>query len=109
MDITIYEDQTGLMLFPVEKTEKNIQIVSFFNNNIDLFLEKIGDNLAIYCHLIASKASSRPIGYYVIFKDVYNDQIFSNFKKEINNQSPCDYGFKERVVLRRSTAYPGLV
>jgi len=85
MDITIYEDQTGLMLFPVEKTEKNIQIVSFFNNNIDLFLEKIGDNLAIYCHLIASKASSRPIGYYVIFKDVYNDQIFSNFKKEINN------------------------
>lgn len=28
--------------------------------------------------------------------------------KEINNQSPCGYGFKERVVLRRSTACPGL-
>ncbi len=85
MDIMIYEDQTGLMLFPTKKTEKDVQIVSFFNNNVDLYADKIGDNVTIYCHLMAFETSSRPLGYYVIYKNVYGDNVFSNFKKDMDN------------------------
>ncbi len=89
MNITIYEDQTGLMLFPDKKTDKNIQIVSFFNNNIDLYVDKsnvydnLGNNMTIYCHLIALEASSRPLGYYIVYKNVYDSDVFSNFKRDV--------------------------
>lgn len=84
MEIIIYEDQTGEMQFPEKRSEKDSKIVSFFNNNIDLYIEKVGNNLTIYCHLIAFKASSRPTGYYIVYKDIYTDNIFTNFKKEID-------------------------
>lgn len=84
MEIIIYEDQTGEMQFPEKRQEKDSKIVSFFNNNIDLYIEKIGDSLTIYCHLIAFKASTRPTGYYIVYKDIYGDSIFTNFKKEID-------------------------
>ncbi len=91
MDITIYEDQTGLMLFPVKKTEKDTRIVSFFNNNVDLYIEKndniggdIRDNFTICCHLMAFEESARPLGYYIIYKGAYNDSVFSNFKRDVD-------------------------
>lgn len=84
MDITIYEDQTGLMQFPDKKSEKDSKIVNFFNNNVDLYIDKIGNNITIYCHLIAFKASTRPLGYYIIGKDIYSDTVFTNFKKDVD-------------------------
>lgn len=84
MEIIIYEDQTGEMQFPEKISEKDNKIVSFFNNNIDLYIEKIGDSLTIYCHLIAFKASTRPTGYYIVYKNIYDDSTFVNFKKEID-------------------------
>lgn len=84
MDITIYEDQTGLMQFPDKRSEKDSKIVNFFNNNVDLYIDKIGNNITIYCHLIAFKASTRPLGYYIIGKDIYSDIVFANFKKDVD-------------------------
>lgn len=84
MDLIIYEDQTGLMQFPDKRSEKDSKIVNFFNNNIDLYVDKTGNNLTIYCHLIAFKASTRPLGYYIIGKDIYSDSIFTNFKKDVD-------------------------
>lgn len=84
MDLTIYEDQTGFMHYPEKKSEKNGKIVNFFNNNVDLYIERSGGYITIYCHLIAYKASARPLGYYVIYNDIYSDKIFANLKKEID-------------------------
>lgn len=84
MDLTIYEDQTGLMQFPDKRSEKDSKIVNFFNNNVDLYIDKVGNNLTIYCHLIAFKASTRPLGYYIIGRDIYSDNIFANFKKDVD-------------------------
>lgn len=84
MDLTIYEDQTGLMQFPDKRSEKDSKIVNFFNNNVDLYIDKVGNNLTIYCHLIAFKASTRPLGYYIIGRDIYSDNIFVNFKKDVD-------------------------
>lgn len=84
MDLIIYEDQTGLMQFPDKRSEKDSKIVNFFNNNIDLYIDKVGNNLTIYCHLIAFKASTRPLGYYIIGRDIYSDNIFVNFKKDVD-------------------------
>lgn len=84
MDLIIYEDQTGLMQFPDKRSEKDSKIVNFFNNNVDLYIDKIGNNLTIYCHLIAFKASTRPLGYYIIGRDIYSDNIFVDFKKDVD-------------------------
>jgi hypothetical protein len=82
MEVFLYEDQTGLMIFPEKKYIKDNQIVKLFNNSVDLYIEKIGNNLKIYSHLNAYKTSSRPLGYYIIYKDSYNDNIFTNLKIE---------------------------
>lgn len=104
MDLTIYEDQTGLMLFPEEKLEKNNKIVNFFNNNIDLYLQKAGNNLTIYCHLIAYKVSARPLGYYIICQCRNEENIFSDFKKELNDilkklELKPRYGHADNVIF----------
>ena len=84
MDISIFEDQTGLKLYPDKKADKDNRIVSFFNNNIDLYIEKLGNNLIAYCHLIAYRASSRPLGYFIVYKDNYKDNFFTNLKKDVD-------------------------
>ena len=84
MNITIYEDQTGLMLYPEKRLEKDGKIVNLFNNNVDIYMDKIRNDLAIYCRLIAFKTSSRPLGYYIVYKDIYSDHIFANFKKDVD-------------------------
>ncbi len=110
MEIMIYEDQTGFMQFPEKRSIKDSKIVSFFNNNVDLYIEKIGNNLTIYCHLIAFKASTRPTGYYIIYKDIYNDEIFSNLKRDIDNllkklEFKSKTGHKDNLIFENITMF----
>lgn len=80
MELTLYEDQTGQSLFPDTK-EKNERIVMFFNKGIDLYIEKKGDNIEIFCHVLAKRGSERNQGYYIRYKENYNRDYFTPFKK----------------------------
>lgn len=80
MELTLYEDQTGQSLFPDTK-EKNERIVMFFNKGIDLYIEKKGDNIDIFCHVLAKRGSERNQGYYIRYKENYNRDYFTPFKK----------------------------
>ena len=82
MDIEIYEDQTGLMLFPEKRSDKNREIVRLFDNKVELFIKRAGAKLEIDCYILAHKGFSRDIGYYIIYKDEYTDYSFTNFKNE---------------------------
>lgn len=82
MDIEIFEDQTGLKIFPERRSEKDREIVRFFDNKIELFVKRTGNKLEIVCYILAHKGFSRDLGYYIIYKDDYADNSFTNFKNE---------------------------
>lgn len=81
MELEVFEDQTGDRLYPISKIDKDEKIKRFFNNNVNLHIEKRGDKLTINCHIIARKGLDRYQGYYVRCIDNYNDNSFSNFSK----------------------------
>lgn len=86
MELEVYEDQTGDRLYPTSKyptskIDKDEKIKRFFNNNVNLHIEKRGDKLTIHCHIIARKGLDRYQGYYIRYIDNYNDNSFSNFRK----------------------------
>ena len=82
MDIKIYEDQTGLMVFPENRSLKDDNIVKLFHNKVDLFIKKTGNTLGICCYMLAHKGLARDLGYYIIYTNFYSDTIFANFKKD---------------------------
>ncbi len=86
MDIKLYEDQTGQMIFPEKRTDENKDIVRLFNNKIDLFIKKTGsrDELEISCYVLVQKSLERAIGCYIIYTGRYTKQFFTDFKNEAN-------------------------
>lgn len=82
MNIRIYEDQTGLMVFPDNRSLKDDNIVKLFHNKVDLSIKKTGNNLEIYCYMLAHKGLARDLGYYIIYTNIYSDTIFTNLKKD---------------------------
>lgn len=84
MNIKVYEDQTGLMVFPENRPQKDENIVKLFHNKVDLFVKKTGDNLEISCYMLAHKGLARDLGYYIIYTNFYSDAVFANFKKDID-------------------------
>ena len=82
MNIKVYEDQTGLMVFPENRPQKDESVVKLFHNKVDLFVKKTGNNLEIDCYILAHKGLARDLGYYIIYTNFYNDAIFTNFKKD---------------------------
>ena len=40
MDIRIFEDQTGFMMFPEKSLDKDMNIVRLFDNKIDLYIKR---------------------------------------------------------------------
>jgi hypothetical protein len=85
VDIEIYEDQTGLMIFPEKRSDKNREIVRLFDNKVELFIKKTGNKLEIYCYILSHKGFSRDLGYYIVYKDNYTDNSFTNFKNDARN------------------------
>lgn len=89
MDIKIFEDQTGLMMFPeksLDKTSsKNMDVVKLFDNKIDLRIINREDSLEITCYLLVHRGQERAIGCYIVGKDKYTDRTFGNFKKDAND------------------------
>lgn len=76
----IYEDQTGL-IFPHYK-EKNEMAVTFFNKSIDLYIDKKGERIIIYCFVLAHKYLTRDQGYYIVSDSSHiTYPIFNEFKK----------------------------
>ena len=88
MDIKIFEDQTGLMMFPEKSLDKmsskNMDIVKLFDNKIDLRISNIEDFLEVTCYLLVRRGQERAIGCYIVGRDKYTDRIFGNFKKDAN-------------------------
>lgn len=89
MDIKIFEDQTGLMMFPEKSLDKmsskNMDIVKLFDNKIDLRISNIEDFLEVTCYLLVRRGQERAIGCYIVGRDKYTDRIFGNFKKDANS------------------------
>ncbi len=80
MEMKIYEDQTGL-IFP-HHNEKDEKAVTFFNNGVDLYIDKKDDRITIYCFVLAHKCLARDQGYYIVSdgSDI-TYSIFNEFKK----------------------------
>lgn len=89
MDIKIFEDQTGLMMFPDKGLDKmsprNMDIVRLFDNKIDLRISNIENFLEIACYLLVRRGQERAIGCYIVGRDNYTDRTFGNFKKDANS------------------------
>jgi len=89
MDIKIFEDQTGLMMFPEKglgkTSSRNGDIVKLFDNKIDLRITNGEDLLEITCYLLVHRGQERAIGCYITGKDKYTDRTFENFKKDAND------------------------
>jgi hypothetical protein len=89
MDIKIFEDQTGLMMFPEKglgkTSSRNGDIVKLFDNKIDLRIINGEDLLEITCYLLVHRGQERAIGCYITGKDKYTDRTFENFKKDAND------------------------
>ena len=93
MDIRIFEDQTGFMMFPERSSNKDMNMVRLFDNKIDLYIKKMENSLSIICYILAQRGHERPIGCYVIGDDNYTDDIFAIFKNGANNALE-NIGFK---------------
>lgn len=89
MDIKIFEDQTGLMMFPekgLDKTSpKNMDVIKLFDNKIDLRIIYREDLLEIFCYLLVHRGQERAIGCYIVGKGKYVDSTFGDFKNDANN------------------------
>lgn len=88
MDIKIFEDQTGFMMFPekgLDKTSsKNMDIVKLFDNKIDLRIIYREDFLEVTCYLLVHRGPERAIGCYIVGKGKYFDSSFGTFKNDAN-------------------------
>jgi hypothetical protein len=89
MDIKIFEDQTGRMMFPEKRLDKtsskNMNVVRLFDNKIDLYITSRKDGLEIICYLLVQRYQERAIGCYIIGNGQYADNTFTNFKNGANN------------------------
>lgn len=89
MDIKIFEDQTGLMMFPEKGLDKmsprNMDIVKLFDNKVDLRISNREDFLEVTCYLLVRRGQERAIGCYIVGRDNYTDRTFGNFKKDANS------------------------
>lgn len=88
MDIKIFEDQTGFIMFPekgLDKTSsKNMDIVKLFDNKIDLRIIYREDFLEVTCYLLVHRGQERAIGCYIVGKGKYFDSSFGTFKNDAN-------------------------
>ena len=87
MNVKIYEERTGQMIFPVipdKEPEKDENIIDQFNNHIDLYVEKKGKTLRISCHISIQKSPEEIKGYYITSFSKFEDDAFTEFKKESN-------------------------
>lgn len=89
MDIRIFEDQTGLMMFPekyLDKTSsRNMDIVKLFDNKIDLRMTYREDFLETTCYLLVHRGQERAIGCYIVGKGKFVDSYFDTFKNDAND------------------------
>jgi hypothetical protein len=89
MDIKIFEDQTGLMMFPekyLDKTSlRNMDIVKLFDNKIDLRITYREDILETTCYLLVHRGQERAIGCYIVGKGKFVDDYFGTFKNDAND------------------------
>ena len=84
MDLKIYDGQYGKMMYP-KTDEENILIKKFFNEKLDLYIDKEGKYITIYCKiyaLVTKKDETRTEALYIIYKDEYADNSFSRFEYE---------------------------
>lgn len=87
MNVKIYDEQTGLMIFPLvqgKDPDKDENIINLFKNSVDLYVEKKGKELRISCHVIVQKSPEENKGYYIKSLSKYEDDSFAEFKKESN-------------------------
>jgi hypothetical protein len=89
MDIRIFEDQTGLMMFPEKRldttSQKNTDVIKLFDNKIDLTITNRENEIEIMCYLLIHRGHERAIGCYIIGKDKYSDRTFENFKRDADS------------------------
>lgn len=86
MNVKIYDEKTGWMIFPIfpgKEPEKDENIIELFNNHIDLYLEKKDKELMISCH-VSIQGHEESNGYYIKSLGKYEDNSFTEFKKESN-------------------------
>ena len=60
MNVKIYEERTGQMIFPVipdKEPEKDENIIDQFNNHINIYIEKKAKTLRIYLSYINTEKS----------------------------------------------------
>ncbi len=87
MNVKIYEERTGQMIFPVipgKEPEKDENTIDLFNNHVDLYIEKKAKTLRITCHISIQQSPEEIKGYYITTLSKYEDDIFTEFKKESN-------------------------
>lgn len=87
MNVKIYEERTGQMIFPVipgKEPEKDEDTIDLFNNHIDLYIEKKAKTIRITCHVLIQQSPEESKGYYITTLSKYEDDIFTEFKKESN-------------------------
>ena len=87
MNVKIYEERTGQMIFPVipgKEPEKDENTIDLFNNHIDLYVEKKAKTIRITCHILIQQSPEESKGYYITTLSKYEDDIFTEFKKESN-------------------------
>lgn len=87
MNVKIYEEQTGLIIFPIvpgKEPDKDESIINFFNNGVDLYVEKKAKELRISCHVVVKSDQDKNKGYYIKSISKFEDDSFTEFKKESN-------------------------
>lgn len=87
MNVKIYEERTGQMIFPIvpgKEPEKDENIIDLFNNHIDLYTEKKAKTIRVTCHVSIQQSPEESKGYYITTLSKYEDDIFTEFKKESN-------------------------
>ena len=108
MDIKIFEDQTGLMMFPDKRldttSQKNTDVIKLFDNKIDLAITNREDEIEITCYLLIHRGQERAIGCYIIGKEKYTDRTFENFKRDADSALK-NIGFEHHHDEKENTVF----
>lgn len=108
MDIKIFEDQTGLMMFPEKRldttSQKNTDVIKLFDNKIDLTITNRENEIEIACYLLIHRGQERAIGCYIIGKDKYTDRTFENFKRDADSTLK-NIGFEHHHNEKENTVF----
>lgn len=94
MVLEIYDGQHASIIYPNINRDENINIKRFYNENLDIYIERKHDDIIIYCKIRAygdpnrlkeyynARYANRTDPFYVFYKDKYTQDSFTNFKTD---------------------------